>query len=178
LQSPKKLLSDSLRGETKEAKKRRFPQAQSSIHLGGGHDEMGTKDRRALFDAVGTRWVGWQPQEQKAMYHRSRRSRGWETVFRAMSRRAKQVLLVADSSKVGMTSPAVICPVTDIDILITGDGASDDTVKAINVLMCTSSSYKCSDAGLAFPKGEGDSMCAAEAEEVEGEKYKPCRKAA
>jgi DeoR family transcriptional regulator of aga operon len=51
-------------------------------------------------------------------------------VFRAMSRRAKQVVIVADSSKVGMTSPAVICPVTDIDILITDDGISADAVKA------------------------------------------------
>jgi DeoR family transcriptional regulator, aga operon transcriptional repressor len=51
-------------------------------------------------------------------------------VFRAMSRRAKQVVIVADSSKVGMTSPAVICAVTDIDILITDDGISADAVKA------------------------------------------------
>ena len=51
-------------------------------------------------------------------------------IFRAMSRRAKQVVIVADSSKVGMTSPAVICPVDDIDILITSDGISADAVKA------------------------------------------------
>jgi len=51
-------------------------------------------------------------------------------VFRAMTRRAKQVIVVADSSKVGMTSPAVICPVTDIDILITDDGISDEAIKA------------------------------------------------
>ncbi len=51
-------------------------------------------------------------------------------VFRAMTRHAKQVVIVADSSKVGMTSPAVICPVTDIDILITDDGVSEDAVKA------------------------------------------------
>jgi DeoR family transcriptional regulator, aga operon transcriptional repressor len=51
-------------------------------------------------------------------------------VFRAMTRRAKQVIVVADSSKVGMTSPAVICPVTDIDVLITDDGVSDEAVKA------------------------------------------------
>lgn len=51
-------------------------------------------------------------------------------VFRAMTRRAKKVVIVADSSKVGMTSPAVICPVTDIDILITDDGISDDALKA------------------------------------------------
>jgi DeoR family transcriptional regulator, aga operon transcriptional repressor len=51
-------------------------------------------------------------------------------VFRAMSRRTKQVVIVADSSKVGMSSPAVICPVGDIDILITDDGVSDDAVNA------------------------------------------------
>lgn len=51
-------------------------------------------------------------------------------VFRAMSRHAKQVIVVADSSKVGMISPAVICAVSDIDILITDDGISDDAVKA------------------------------------------------
>jgi DeoR family transcriptional regulator, aga operon transcriptional repressor len=51
-------------------------------------------------------------------------------VFRAMSRRAKQVFIVADSSKVGMTSPSVICTAGDIDILITDDGVSDDAVNA------------------------------------------------
>jgi DeoR family transcriptional regulator of aga operon len=51
-------------------------------------------------------------------------------VFRAMTRHAKQVVIVADSSKVGLTSPAVICPVKEIDILITDDGVSDDAVKA------------------------------------------------
>jgi DeoR family transcriptional regulator of aga operon len=51
-------------------------------------------------------------------------------VFREMCRRAKQVVIVADSSKVGMTSPAVICPTTDIDILITDDGISDEAVRA------------------------------------------------
>ena len=51
-------------------------------------------------------------------------------VFREMCRRAKKVVIVADSSKVGMTSPAVICPTTDIDILITDDGISDEAIKA------------------------------------------------
>jgi DeoR family transcriptional regulator of aga operon len=51
-------------------------------------------------------------------------------VFRAMTRRAKQVVVVADSSKVGMVSPAVICPVGDIDMLITDDGISDEAVEA------------------------------------------------
>jgi DeoR family transcriptional regulator of aga operon len=47
-------------------------------------------------------------------------------VFRAMARQAKQVIVVADSSKVGMVSPAVICAVTEIDLLITDDGISDE----------------------------------------------------
>jgi|SRR5579859_2344179 len=51
-------------------------------------------------------------------------------VFRAMIRQARQVVVVADSSKVGMISPAVICPVSDIDILITDDGISEDAFDA------------------------------------------------
>ena len=51
-------------------------------------------------------------------------------VFRTMTRRAKQVIVVADSSKVGMVSPAVICPTTDIDVLITDDGISEEATKA------------------------------------------------
>jgi DeoR family transcriptional regulator of aga operon len=51
-------------------------------------------------------------------------------VFRAMTRQARNVVVVADSSKVGMVSPAVICAVAEIDILITDDGVSDETVGA------------------------------------------------
>jgi DeoR family transcriptional regulator of aga operon len=51
-------------------------------------------------------------------------------VFRVMTRQAKQVIVVADSSKVGMVSPAVICSVADIDVLITDDGISEDAVAA------------------------------------------------
>jgi DeoR family transcriptional regulator of aga operon len=51
-------------------------------------------------------------------------------LFRAMCRRSRQVLIVADSSKIGMVSPAVVCPTTDIDILITDDGISEDAVEA------------------------------------------------
>jgi DeoR family transcriptional regulator of aga operon len=47
-----------------------------------------------------------------------------------MTRRARQVVVVADSSKVGMISPAVICPPSDIDLLITDDGISENAVKA------------------------------------------------
>ena len=51
-------------------------------------------------------------------------------VFRVMARRSRQVVVVADSSKVGMTSPAVICPVEDIDVLITDDGISEEAAQA------------------------------------------------
>jgi DeoR family transcriptional regulator, aga operon transcriptional repressor len=51
-------------------------------------------------------------------------------VFRAMARRARQVVVVSDSSKVGMVSPAVICPAEDIDVLITDDGISQDAIQA------------------------------------------------
>ena len=51
-------------------------------------------------------------------------------VFRTMSRRAKQVIVVADSSKVGMVSPGVICGVADIDILVTDDSISAEIAQA------------------------------------------------
>jgi DeoR family transcriptional regulator of aga operon len=49
-------------------------------------------------------------------------------VFRAMVRQARQVIVVADSSKIAMVSPALICPVTDIDILITDAGITPDAL--------------------------------------------------
>jgi DeoR family transcriptional regulator of aga operon len=49
-------------------------------------------------------------------------------VFRAMVRQAKQVIVVADSSKIGMVSPALICPATEIDILVTDSGISPDAL--------------------------------------------------
>src|ERR1700691_6749050 len=49
-------------------------------------------------------------------------------VFRAMVRQAKQVIVVADSSKIAMVSPALICPATDIDILITDSGIGSDAL--------------------------------------------------
>ena len=49
-------------------------------------------------------------------------------VFRAMVRQAKQVVVVADSSKIAMVSPALICPVADIDILITDSSIAPDAL--------------------------------------------------
>lgn len=54
-------------------------------------------------------------------------------VFRSMTRQARQVIVVADSSKVGMISPSVICPAAEIDVLITDDGVSEKAVEAFQV---------------------------------------------
>jgi len=47
-------------------------------------------------------------------------------VFRAMVAQSKQVVVIADSSKVGMVSPAVICATREIHVLITDDGVSEE----------------------------------------------------
>lgn len=51
-------------------------------------------------------------------------------VSRAMARPARQVVVVADSSKIGLVSPAVICPANRIDLLITDDGVSQEAQNA------------------------------------------------
>jgi DeoR family transcriptional regulator of aga operon len=51
-------------------------------------------------------------------------------VFRAMARQARQVIVVADSSKMGLVSPAVVCPPKEIDLLITDSGISEEAAKA------------------------------------------------
>src|SRR5581483_772000 len=43
-------------------------------------------------------------------------------VFRAMARQARQRIVVADSSKLGLVSPAVVCAPREIDLLITDHG--------------------------------------------------------
>jgi DeoR family transcriptional regulator of aga operon len=50
------------------------------------------------------------------------------SVFRAMADQSRQVIVLADSSKVGMVSPAVICPVKRVNMLITDDGISEEMV--------------------------------------------------
>ena len=50
-------------------------------------------------------------------------------VFRTMCKRAKQVVVVADSSKVGVASPSVICPLSAINVLITDDGISAEAAE-------------------------------------------------
>lgn len=49
-------------------------------------------------------------------------------VFRVMVRQARQVIVVADSSKIGLISPAVVCSPTEIDLLITDNGIAEEAV--------------------------------------------------
>ena len=53
-------------------------------------------------------------------------------VLRVMIRQAREVIVVADSSKLGMVSPSVICPLRDIDLLITDDGITDEAARAFS----------------------------------------------
>jgi len=48
--------------------------------------------------------------------------------FRAMIRQAKKIIVVADSSKLGSVTPALVCPISDIHMLITDTGATDKSV--------------------------------------------------
>ncbi len=51
-------------------------------------------------------------------------------VLRVMVKQAREVIVVADSSKMGMVSPAVICTPREIDLLITDIGIDPDTAAA------------------------------------------------
>ena len=51
-------------------------------------------------------------------------------VLRVMVKQAREVIVVADSSKMGMVSPAVICTPHEIDLLITDVGIDPDTAAA------------------------------------------------
>ena len=48
--------------------------------------------------------------------------------FRAMIHQAKKAIVVADSSKLGAVTPALVCPISDIHMLITDTRASDKSV--------------------------------------------------
>jgi DeoR family transcriptional regulator, aga operon transcriptional repressor len=46
--------------------------------------------------------------------------------FRAMVKQAKEVIVVADSSKLGVVTSSLICPIEDVDVLVTDDAASEE----------------------------------------------------
>lgn len=49
-------------------------------------------------------------------------------VYRKMIKHAKQVIVVSDPSKLGNVSPALICPLSQIHVLITSAGAAADAL--------------------------------------------------
>ena len=51
-------------------------------------------------------------------------------VVRAMVQQARQVVVVADSSKTGQCSPALICPAGAIDLIVTDDGISPEVLNS------------------------------------------------
>jgi DeoR family transcriptional regulator of aga operon len=50
--------------------------------------------------------------------------------FRAMIRQAKQAIVVADSSKIGIVTPALVCPISEIHMLVTDTHTPDKAVAA------------------------------------------------
>jgi DeoR family transcriptional regulator of aga operon len=51
----------------------------------------------------------------------------------AMIRQAKQVIVVADSTKIGQVCPALICPVSSVDILVTDTELPEQTHHALTM---------------------------------------------
>ena len=43
-----------------------------------------------------------------------------------MVKQAKKVIVVADSSKLGVVTSSLICPIADVDVLVTDEGASEE----------------------------------------------------
>jgi DeoR family transcriptional regulator of aga operon len=52
-------------------------------------------------------------------------------VSQAMIRNAKRVIVVADSKKIGNVSPALICPISAIHVLVTDEGIPKDVQEAL-----------------------------------------------
>jgi DeoR family transcriptional regulator of aga operon len=52
-------------------------------------------------------------------------------VYRKMVKQAKQVIVVADSSKLGKVGPALICPLSEVHTLITNAGGHSETLASL-----------------------------------------------
>lgn len=48
--------------------------------------------------------------------------------FRAMIQQSKQTVVVTDSSKIGMVTPSLICPITNVNVVITDKDATDKAI--------------------------------------------------
>ena len=49
-------------------------------------------------------------------------------VYRKMVKQSKQVIVVSDSSKIGKVSPAIVCPINEIQVLITDTNATAEAI--------------------------------------------------
>jgi DeoR family transcriptional regulator of aga operon len=50
------------------------------------------------------------------------------STFRAMAKQAREIIVVADASKIGRISSALICPVSEVHTLVTDTGATDEQI--------------------------------------------------
>jgi DeoR family transcriptional regulator of aga operon len=50
------------------------------------------------------------------------------TIHRAMMRQARQKIVVADHRKIGAVGTALICPISNVNVLITDKGVTDDAI--------------------------------------------------
>jgi DeoR family transcriptional regulator of aga operon len=48
-----------------------------------------------------------------------------------MARQGKQVIVVADSSKINVVRPALICPLSEVNVLLTDSGFPSDVDAAL-----------------------------------------------
>jgi DeoR family transcriptional regulator of aga operon len=69
---------------------------------------------------------GLDPERGATAHHE-----GEAAVNRLMAERARQVVIVSDSSKLGQRAFARICAVQEIDVVVTDSEASDDMVKQL-----------------------------------------------
>ena len=78
--------------------------------------------------SVGTLFLGVEGLDERGAYAQHD---GEAAVNAALVEAAQRVVVVCDSSKLGSTAFALICPTTSIDVVITDDGAPTDQIDAL-----------------------------------------------
>ena len=78
--------------------------------------------------SMGTLFLGVEGLDERGAYAQHD---GEAAVNAALVSAAQRVVVVCDSSKLGTTAFALICPISKIDLVITDDGASADQVAAL-----------------------------------------------
>ena len=78
--------------------------------------------------SVGTLFLGVEGLDERGAYAQHD---GEAAVNAALVEAAQRVVVVCDSSKLGSTAFALICPTASIDVVITDDGAPADRVEAL-----------------------------------------------